>query len=59
MLDKFLEWCNRNSKSISLTIGGLNLLSGLSALANGNYALAIVGFTIAGALIFDAYRGFK
>ena len=59
MMSKFLEWCNRNSKSISLTIGGLNLLSGLSALANGNYALAIVGFTIGGALIFDAYRGFK
>lgn len=59
MMGKFLEWCNRNSKSISLTIGGLNLLSGLSALVTGNYALAIVGFTIAGVLIFDAYRGFK
>jgi hypothetical protein len=59
MLDKFLEWCNRNSKSISLTIGGLNVLSGLSALFNGNYGVAIIGFTIGGALIFDAYRGFK
>ena len=56
-MSKFLEWCNRNSRSISLTIGGLNLLSGISALVNGNYALAIVGFTIAGVLIFDAYRG--
>jgi hypothetical protein len=54
---KFLEWCNRNSKSISLTIGGLNLLSGVSALFNGNYGLAVVGFTIGGALILDAYRG--
>jgi len=54
---KFLEWCNRNSKSISLTIGVLNLLSGVSALFNGNYGLAVVGFTIGGALILDAYRG--
>lgn len=58
-MNKFLEWCNRNSKTISLAIGGLNLLSGVSSLATGNYALAIVGFTIGGALIFDAYRGFK
>ena len=57
MMNKFLEWCNRNSKSISLTIGGLNLLSGVSALFNGNYGLAVVGFTIGGALILDAYRG--
>ena len=56
-MNKFLEWCNRNSKSISLTIGGLNLLSGVSALFNGNYGLAVVGFTIGGALILDAYRG--
>jgi hypothetical protein len=59
MLNKFLEWCNRNSKSISLTIGGLNILSGISALVNGNYALAVVGFTIGGVLIFDAYREYK
>ena len=57
MMNKFLEWCNRNSKSISYTIGGLNVLSGISALVNGNYALAIVGFTIGSALILDAYRG--
>ena len=55
-MNKFLGWCNRNSKTISLTIGGLNVLSGISALVTGNYALAIVGFTIGGALIFDAYR---
>jgi hypothetical protein len=58
-MNKFLEWCNRNSKTISYTIGGLNLLAGLSSLITGNYALAIVGFTIGGALMFDAYRGFK
>jgi hypothetical protein len=57
MLDKFFIWVGRNRKEISLTIGGLNLLSGLSALVNGNYGLAIVGFTIGGALIFDAYKG--
>ena len=57
MLDKFFIWVGRNQKEISLTIGGLNVLSGISALVNGNYALAIVGFTIGGALIFDAYRG--
>ena len=59
MLDKFFEWCNRNSKSISLTIGGLNILSGISALVNGNYSLAVVGFTIGGVLVLDAYREYK
>jgi hypothetical protein len=55
-MDKFFIWVGRNRKEISLTIGGLNLLSGLSALVNGNYGLAIVGFTIGGALILDAYK---
>jgi len=58
-MSKFLEWCNRNSKPISLTIGGFNILAGLNALVNGNYGIALIGFTIGGALIFDAYRGFK
>lgn len=58
-MSKFLDWCNRNSKSISYTIGGLNLLAGLNSLAIGNYGLAIVGFTIGGGLIFDAYRDYK
>ena len=58
-MNKFLEWCNRNSKSISYTIGGLNLLAGLSSLIIGNYGLAIVGLTIGVSLVFDAYRGFK
>ena len=57
MLDKFFIWVGRNRKEIGLTIGGLNLLSGISAIFNGNYALAMVGFTIGGALILDAYRG--
>jgi hypothetical protein len=57
MFDKFFIWVGRNRKEISLTIGGLNVLSGLSALVNGNYGLAIVGFTIGGALILDAYKG--
>jgi hypothetical protein len=57
MLDKFFIWVGRNRKEIGLTIGGLNVLSGVSALVNGNYALAMVGFTIGGALILDAYRG--
>jgi hypothetical protein len=57
MLDKFFIWVGRNRKEISLTIGGLNILSGLSALINGNYGLAIVGFTIGGVLILDVYKG--
>jgi hypothetical protein len=44
-------------KEISLTIGGVNLLAGLSSLINGDYGLAIVGFTIGGVLILDAYKG--
>jgi hypothetical protein len=57
MMDKFFIWVGRNRKEISLTIGGLNILSGISALVSGNYGLAIVGFTIGAALILDAYRG--
>ena len=57
MLDKFFIWVGRHRKEISLTIGGLNILSGINALVNGNYGLAIAGFTIGGALILDAYRG--
>lgn len=57
MLDKFFIWVGRNRKEISLTIGGLNILSGISGLVNGNYGLALVGFTIGGSLILDAYRG--
>ena len=56
-MDKFFIWVGRNRKEISLTIGGLNILSGISALFNGNYGLAVVGFTIGAALILDAYRG--
>lgn len=57
MLDKFFIWVGRNRKEIGLTVGGLNLLSGISAIFNGDYALAIMGFTIGGALILDTYRG--
>jgi hypothetical protein len=57
MLDKFFIWVGRNRKEISLTIGGVNLLAGLSSLINGDYGLAIVGFTIGGVLILDAYKG--
>ena len=57
MLDKFFIWVGRNRKEISLTIGGVNLLSGIVALVNGNYGLALAGFTIGGFLIFDAYQG--
>jgi len=35
MLDKFFIWVGRNRKEIGLTIGGLNLLSGISAIFNG------------------------
>ena len=59
MMNKFLEWCDRNSKPISYTIGGLNLLAGLSSLIVGNYSLAIVGLTIGVFLVFDARRGVK
>ncbi len=58
-MTKFLDWCNRNHKPIGYTVGGLNVLAGLNSLVYGNYGLAIVGFTIGGSLIFDAYREFK
>jgi hypothetical protein len=59
MLDKFFIWVSRNSQKIGYTVGAMNLLSGLVSLINGNYALAVVGFTIGFALTFDAYRESK
>lgn len=56
-MNKFLEWCNRNGKPIGLTIGGLNILTGVMSLVAGNYFIALIGFAIGSFLIFDAYRG--
>lgn len=55
-MDKFLEWFDRNRKPIGYTIGALNLLAGISNLANENYTLAVVNFAIAVVLIIDAWR---
>lgn len=57
MLDKFFIWVGRNRKEIGLTVGGINILTGISAVVSGNYSMAIVGFTIGGAIILDAYTG--
>ncbi len=55
-MDKFFEWFDCNRKPIGYTIGALNLLAGISNLANENYTLAVVNFAIAAVLIADAWR---
>ncbi len=55
-MDNFFEWFDGNRKPIGYTIGALNLLAGISNLANENYTLAVVNFAIAAVLIADAWR---
>jgi hypothetical protein len=55
-MNKLFEWTDRNRKTISYTIGALNLLAGISNLVNDNYTLAVVNFAIAVVLIADAWR---
>jgi len=55
-MNKLFEWTDRNRKTISYTIGALNLLAGISNLVNNNYTLAVVNLVIAVVLIADAWR---
>ena len=52
-MSKFLEWFERNRKSIGYVIGGVNLGAGIGHIFNGDIVNGIV-YTILGlALILD------
>jgi hypothetical protein len=58
MLDNFFNWFYRNRKTIGYTIGGLNLVSGIGNLLNGEIVTGVVFVVLGLALILDA-RMFK
>ena len=54
MMDKFFEWFGRNRKTIGYTVGGVNVLNGVSSLALGNTLGGICFIVLGSAIIFDA-----
>ena len=53
-MDKFFEWFGRNRKTIGYTVGGVNVLNGVSSLALGNTLGGICFIVLGSAIIFDA-----
>jgi hypothetical protein len=53
---KFVQWFERNRKSIGYTIGGLNIVSGLGQIAGGQFWTGIVWLILGASLVFDAYK---
>jgi hypothetical protein len=53
---KFVQWFERNRKSIGYTIGGLNIVSGLGQIADGQVWAGIVWLMLGVALVFDAHQ---
>lgn len=56
MMNKFGEWFVRNRKPIGYTIGGLNVLSGLNYVLEGNTGMGVLWIVIGSFLIWDAYE---
>jgi len=57
-MQKFLSWFEQHRKTIGLTVGSLNVLTGLLNLVAGNWAGAVFWLILGGAIILDA-RYFK
>ena len=53
---KFVQWFERNRKTIGYTIGGLNIVSGLGQIADGQFWPGIVWLILGVALVFDAHQ---
>lgn len=53
---KFVQWFERNRKTIGYSIGGLNIVSGLGHMADGQFWPGIVWLVLGIALVFDAYE---
>lgn len=53
---KFVQWFERNRKTIGYTIGGLNIVSGLGQIADGQFMPGIVWLVLGISLVFDAYK---
>ena len=53
-MNKFFEWFDRNRKTIGYTVGGLNVLNGLTNLLVGNVLNGILWVVIGAAIMLDA-----
>ncbi len=56
MKDKFFTWFGRNRQTIGYAIGGLNLLTALSHLLQGNLGLMLFWLVIGCMIIFDTWE---
>jgi len=54
MTDKFFEWFGRHRKTIGYTVGGVNVLNGVTSLALGDTLGGICFIVLGSAIIFDS-----
>jgi hypothetical protein len=54
MMEKFMEWFGRNRKTIGYTVGGVNVLNGVTSLAIGDTLGGICFIVLGSAIIFDS-----
>jgi hypothetical protein len=55
-MNNFMEWFERNRKPIGYTIGGMNVVSGLVQIADGQFWTGIMWLILGSALILDAHQ---
>jgi len=55
-MNNFIAWFERNRRTIGYTIGGMNVLSGLGQVADGNFWPGIMWIILGAALILDAHE---
>jgi hypothetical protein len=53
-MEKFMEWFGRNRKTIGYTVGGVNLGSGIAAIAGGSVWPGALWLVLGAAIILDA-----
>ena len=53
-MEKFMEWFGRNRKTIGYTIGGINVLNGVTSVALGDTLGGVFFIVLGSAIIFDS-----
>lgn len=51
-----LVWFGRNRRTIGYTIGGLNVLAGLSYALQGQFGMTLLWLVIGGMIILDTHE---
>lgn len=54
-MQKFIDWFDRNRRSIGYGIGGLNIGSGLGQIAVGNVPSGILWVVIGAVIVYDTW----